>query len=78
MKKIILMVAIIGLGFTQKELITKKVETVSIKMELNAINETSKDLEKQNRALGNVPESKFEKLRADKKALTKRLRELQA
>lgn len=79
MKKIIIAVMMIGaLGYVGRNEVSKQVKIVSIKMELRALNETSKQLEMKNRSIGGVKEEQFQELRNDKKVLVKELRRLQA
>lgn len=77
MKKIIISIVALGsIAFNFKHELSKEIEIISIKMELKAINQLSKDLENQNRAFKNVPSSKFEQLKKDKQMYTKKLKEL--
>lgn len=82
MKKTIITLAVMtGLmvtGFNKREEVKKQIKIASVKMELKALNSTSKDMELANKTGARIPESKWEKLKADKTKLIKELKELQA
>lgn len=81
MKKMIIALVLVGTvvtGCAKREEVAKQIKIASVKMELKALNSTSKDMELANRTGARIPESKWEKLRADKTKLIKELKELQA